>query len=107
MTVPKLHFDLPNSQIERKNPKAATALKEDYVLYRFFDKDEMLLYVGITMNPVGRFKNHRWSKPWWTAISRISMEHFASVDEVKTAERNAIKSEHPIWNVIFNNIKVN
>lgn len=32
-----------------------------YCLYRFYDRAGVLLYVGITMNPVARWRQHRHS----------------------------------------------
>lgn len=36
-----------------------------HVLYRFYGATGQLLYVGITMNPVQRFRSHRGTKDWW------------------------------------------
>jgi hypothetical protein len=32
------------------------AMNEPHALYRMYDKDDLLLYVGITCNPSARFK---------------------------------------------------
>lgn len=73
-----------------------------HVLYRFFDADGALLYVGITMNAPARFGQHRDDKPWWADVARIDMEHFDSREEVLEAEAEAIIAEHPAHNVVHN-----
>lgn len=69
------------------------------VLYRMFDADDGLLYVGISMNVAQRFAAHRSDKQWWGDITRIALEHFATRQEVLAAEHHAIRSEHPRYNV--------
>jgi len=73
-----------------------------HVLYRFFDQSDVLLYVGITVDPTARFKKHRGDKPWWDQIDHIGLEHFATREEALEAERKAIKSEEPLHNIVHN-----
>jgi predicted GIY-YIG superfamily endonuclease len=70
-----------------------------HVLYRFYGETGKLLYIGLTENPQARFKNHRFTKPWWAEVFRIDIEHFASRDSVVAAERKAIENEWPLYNV--------
>jgi hypothetical protein len=74
-------------------------------LYRFYAKDGQLLYVGVTMNPPDRFKDHRHQKEWWPMVSGITMETYDSRAAVLDAERRAIKIEHPKYNVQHNGRK--
>lgn len=69
-------------------------------LYRFFDGDGQLLYVGISYHLERRLDSHRYAKPW-ARIARIELEQFATRAEAATAERRAIETEKPEWNVIF------
>lgn len=71
---------------------------QPHALYRFFDRTDVLLYVGITMNLPQRMANHRRDKPWWTLVDHITIEHFNTRDEVLAAERNAIHDEQPLYN---------
>lgn len=73
-----------------------------HALYRFFDSAEQLLYVGITMNPTARWPEHRRSKAWWCEVATITLETFDSRKEVLDAEQDAIKTEHPLYNVMHN-----
>lgn len=68
-------------------------------LYRFFDASGELLYVGITMNPVGRWASHRTEKPWWSEVATITLESHPSREAVERAERDAIRAERPRYNV--------
>lgn len=71
-----------------------------HVLYRFFDQDGDLLYVGITNNPGRRWSQHRADKPWWSEVHHIEMEHHADRESVLRAEATAIRAERPRHNVI-------
>jgi predicted GIY-YIG superfamily endonuclease len=77
-------------------------MNKPHVLYRVYDAQGALLYIGITMNPGSRFAQHSEDKPWWTDVADIRVEHYGSREEVLAAERDAIKSEHPRFNVVHN-----
>jgi hypothetical protein len=72
------------------------------VLYRMFDADNNLLYVGITFNPQSRFTSHRRDKDWWRDIARISLSHYECRVDLAEAERQAILEERPLYNVSLN-----
>jgi hypothetical protein len=67
-------------------------------LYRFFDIEGRLLYVGISVSPLMRFMQHRGAKEWWFDAERIHLDHFDNAREAKTAESHAIKTERPLYN---------
>lgn len=67
-------------------------------LYRIFDADGALLYVGATMNPSSRLNEHSKLKPWWDEASTITLEHFASYESLIDAETQAIRTENPKYN---------
>jgi hypothetical protein len=71
-----------------------------YTLYRFFDDADQLLYVGITLNPPARFAQHRGSKGWWDTVVRIDLERYPNKVAVLAAEREAIITEVPAFNVV-------
>lgn len=68
-------------------------------IYRLYDADERLLYVGITSNTAQRFARHGAIKPWWHSVSRRDVQWIATRYEALAAERSAIFSERPRWNV--------
>lgn len=75
------------------------APEKHHILYRFYTAEDDLLYVGITCNPAGRFREHRGSKDWWYLVSRIELEHLDSRIALMAAERRAVAAENPIFNV--------
>lgn len=72
------------------------------VLYRFWGKDGTLLYVGITFRPNARWKAHSKDKPWWSEVVTITLEFHPDRESVEAAEREAIRSERPKYNVVHN-----
>src|SRR5690554_1450800 len=75
---------------------------ETTTLYRFYDKDDRLLYVGITNNFGARFSHHSNLKAWWEDVARSSMEHFPNRKAALAAERAAIVAERPRFNIVHN-----
>lgn len=69
-------------------------------LYRFYNAEGRLLYVGITSVGPSRWKQHAIEKGWWTEVASITIEHFDTRAEATLAERSAIQAEHPMHNVI-------
>jgi hypothetical protein len=69
-------------------------------LYRHFDGEGRLLYVGISLSPTYRLSQHRVSSSWFVRISRISVEWFHNRDTALEAERRAIKAEKPEYNIV-------
>jgi hypothetical protein len=47
-------------------------------LYRAFNGDGTLLYVGVALIPIRRFSQHRDQAPWFDEIANITMERFPS-----------------------------
>lgn len=71
---------------------------QDWVLYRHYDCDENLLYVGLSGNFLSRTHQHQRNSGWFHLISTIKITHYATKQEMVDAELLAIKTENPIWN---------
>lgn len=71
-------------------------------LYRFYNSDSELLYIGISRDLPSRLRSHGSSSPFWAEVATIKLEWFETRKEVAKAEREAIKAEHPIWNKHYN-----
>jgi hypothetical protein len=68
-------------------------------LYRHFDQEGRLLYVGISFNSRNRWFEHRTNGAEWPDLSvRMDIERFPSRLEAMAAERKAIVEEKPIYN---------
>jgi predicted GIY-YIG superfamily endonuclease len=74
-------------------------MSELHVLYRYFDEDDTLLYVGITNSPLVRMSQHLRDKAWFRNAIRTTYEHFSSRAEVEAAEVEAIRTEKPKYNI--------
>ena len=51
-----------------------------YFIYRHFDKDDNLLYVGMTNDVAKRTKSHEWGAYWFNEISYITLEKVKNID---------------------------
>ena len=71
-------------------------------LYKFWNDEGRLLYVGISANGPGRWKAHNKEKIWWDQVKFSQMLHFDTRAEAEQAEAEAIRIERPIYNVIHN-----
>lgn len=76
-------------------------------LYRFYDKNDQLLYVGISSNPARRAHEHSKDKPWWADVARSIMEHHPTRESAAAAEVAAIVTESPLHNVVHNGPRPN
>jgi predicted GIY-YIG superfamily endonuclease len=75
-------------------------------LYRLFDADGTLLYIGISYSAIARFAQHKADKPWIGDVCRIEIEtHDVSRAEILEIERQAIISERPLHNVVHSGAK--
>lgn len=67
-------------------------------LYRHYDKDDNLLYVGISISTIARLTQHRANKKWFKDITSIKIERFDEREDACKAELKAIKDEKPLHN---------
>jgi hypothetical protein len=67
-------------------------------LYRHFAADGSLLYVGKSLSAVWRLIIHRSASHWFSEIASITITHYATKDELRAAERDAIATENPKYN---------
>lgn len=69
-------------------------------LYRLYDADGVVLYIGIAGNPGKRFEQHAKDKAWWSQVSTIRLDHYAGRALALAAETAAIRSERPRHNIV-------
>ena len=90
------------SVLDAGRAQAQSYLKEkESWLYRFYNSEGELLYVGVTENFDRRFKEHRSSKDWWPEVSDVRLSR-SNLCDVRAAEQHAIVSERPLHNVMHN-----
>lgn len=68
-------------------------------LYRAFDAEDRLLYVGVSGNVFIRLTEHEANAAWTAYAVRIQLERYATREEALTAEAEAILTEDPVWNM--------
>jgi predicted GIY-YIG superfamily endonuclease len=88
-------FDISEALLNGTRPKSHPG-----VVYRVFAKDGHLLYVGMTSDPITRFKQHQRATHWWPLVdhSRTEYEWFSRYNRAATAEVRAIRAENPEMN---------
>lgn len=69
-------------------------------LYRHFDKEGNLLYVGISLSAMGRLVSHKRDANWFDDIASVTIEKFKTRSAAEKAERKAIQNEIPKHNTM-------
>ncbi len=59
-------------------------------LYRHFDCNGVLLYVGVSLSALHRLSKHRKHAHWFNQIKRVEIEDFETREEALAAEGDAI-----------------
>lgn len=72
-----------------------------YCLYRMFDDQNNLLYVGQSIRLAERMHQHSKDKSWWPP-KRIEIEQYENANALNEAERQVIQTEKPLHNVMHN-----
>lgn len=72
---------------------------ERTALYRLFDAEGRLLYIGISANPERRWTRHAGQKKWWNAVAKKEVEWHNTRADAEAAETSAIANEQPRHNV--------
>lgn len=67
-------------------------------LYRYFNSDDRLLYVGITGDNTKRQSQHKRNSFWFGEIAKATFQHFDNRGEAAQAEVTAIQNEQPLYN---------
>lgn len=75
-----------------------------YWLYRVYNKDRQLLYVGISLDTVKRFNQHEKYSDWWKVKELIEMMELQGVSKsaAMKIEKDAIHLESPLFNIVHN-----
>jgi predicted GIY-YIG superfamily endonuclease len=68
-------------------------------VYRAYDADRVLLYVGVSKNFGGRWLQHAREKSWWSEVKTQTIEWFEDEPSAYAAETEAIRDENPAYNI--------
>lgn len=69
-------------------------------LYRHFDANGSLLYVGISSSITARIAAHKNSSHWFDDVVTIKIESYETREQVLEAELLAIQTEFPKFNIM-------
>jgi excinuclease UvrABC nuclease subunit len=75
---------------------------DPHSVYRFYNADGELLWVGCTANLFSRLLSHRSGSPFHTQIASVQLEHFDSRTEARAAETAYIETLRPAYNIEHN-----
>lgn len=70
---------------------------EPAAVYRLWDVEGNLLYIGSAFDPEERCKSHQ-KKPWWSEVARRTEQWFSARGTAYAEEMKAIRMERPKHN---------
>lgn len=99
----------PRTWIAEKSPTTQRQILGRYTVscgadavYRFYDSDRNLLYIGMTSGtPYMRWTDHRRTAPWWAFAAYVSIDWIPDGDAA-AVEKAAIRAERPPYNKVHN-----
>lgn len=73
----------------------------EHYVYRLFDADDQLLYVGCTHDMAMRMRYHKYRTPWFSEVARTEVETHPNRQAALDAEIVAIVLERPLRNKAY------
>jgi hypothetical protein len=86
------------ARMQQVQPEASVSWVKRPCVYRHFDIEGCLLYVGSCTNYARRMIDHKSQAPWFSQINRESIEFYETLSEALAVERRAIWFEKPMYN---------
>jgi predicted GIY-YIG superfamily endonuclease len=74
-------------------------MSERTAVYRLYDDQDVLLYVGVAKTFGKRWTQHASAKSWWPEVQRQTVEWFPDRDAAFAAEGIAMRDERPRHNI--------
>lgn len=68
-------------------------------VYRLFDVNGILLYVGRSVQSGARLEQHSKTKSWWPLVAKVTIQRDFPLGSYELEEYNAILTEFPVFNV--------
>jgi predicted GIY-YIG superfamily endonuclease len=96
--LPKHEAGCPKAQERPPAPPVPQSSPQTW-LYRLFDVQDRLLYVGITRDLHKRMAQHAGDKPWWHLVDRRTIRVYTRRELAADAETEAIRRERPLFNI--------
>lgn len=101
----RIDFDHPDNvekmrkETERQRMFENIDRQKKYSLYRHYDKNGVILYIGITNNHLIRLITHSKDAPWFYEIATVKIEHYQTREQAAAKEKEAIIKELPLYNI--------
>jgi hypothetical protein len=93
------HSDQQYSPAMADEERRAHADHRPAAVYRLYDANDALLYVGMSLSVGSRLSIHRSKAPWRGDVDREEITWYRSAADARSAEARAIAEEHPVHNV--------
>lgn len=71
-------------------------------VYRYYDRHDVLVYVGITGRGTARNFEHDRAAAWWKYVARQEVDHFPTRHEAEAREKELIRQFRPPFNTKHN-----
>lgn len=85
--------------------RTAPREEQPHFVYRLYDADDALLYVGMTYDPRNRRQGHK-RKEWWPEVARFRLTVYSDKATALRAESQAIRAEHPVHNIRGRDLRI-
>lgn len=69
-------------------------------VYRLYDAEDALLYVGVGYDVAARARQHKRKKEWWSEVVRGAVTTYPTRRDALLAECDAIAGEKPRYNIL-------
>ncbi|MEU6054198.1 GIY-YIG nuclease family protein [Streptomyces xanthochromogenes] len=79
-------------------PHPGVGTDGETAVYRIYDQESGLLYVGMSSNPLNRWAAHAEKHDWWPRAATYRVDWFPTRAEAAAEELRAIKAEAPTCN---------
>jgi DNA-binding XRE family transcriptional regulator/predicted GIY-YIG superfamily endonuclease len=71
---------------------------KSYTVYRLYDAERNLLYIGCTNDFEQRMRGHRYQSAWYPSVAEAQTEHFERHEEAMIEEQTQIATLAPRHN---------
>ena len=89
-----------NATEERDRMRDHTAIPTS--VYRYYDRFDVLIYVGVTSRRTSRQREHNLDKYWWRYVDHQTVEHYDTRPEALIREASLIHEFRPPFNTQHN-----
>jgi hypothetical protein len=77
-------------------------VSERTAVYRLYDSNDVLLYIGVASIFGTRWHQHAGMQPWWPHVDHQTIEWHATREDAEAAGAEAIRQEKPVYNCLHN-----